>query len=515
MKVLVEGGGYNNAWIETQPMGGAMYAKRNLEVALNNQLVFIECQRHDGRLPGMVISTAKANEMMVEKTPEAMIWMPCVKLLADFEMFQGYCFPDPAWRMYFWIGKDKDYLRKLYKALEAHDDYLWQTRDSNGDGILETWCVWDTGEDGSSRLHTRNAPYRWPFDFPPNPEKVENPKRYWSNVPELNQVLVPFASMDIMSYSYDGRNTLAKIAKELGNGRAEYWRQKAEEVRQRLIKRLWDPERYACFDRDCHGNQLGELIHNNLRVMYHGTFTQQMADTFMKYHLLNPDEFWTPLPLPSIAFNDPLYRNNPGNNWSGQPQGLTYQRAIRALENYGHYAEVTLLGQKLIPVLIRNDYTFSQQLDPQTGKDNAKRKRDGYGPMMLAAMEYMSRMYGIHLDVEEGRVWWSSLGDKDFTYTQKWGSNSWSMTSESRKFTARLNGKELFTCTGGTRVVTDFAGKIEMVIGIYPEPQEIQLKTGNASYQNPVKPNHVYSLVDGKWIRHRVVPFDYPYYKDD
>ena len=148
MKVLVEGGGYNNAWIETQPMGGEMYAKRNLEVALNNQLVFIKCQRFDGRLPGMVISTARAQEMMAKKMPDAMIWMPCVKLLADFEMFQGYCFPDPAWRMYFWIGKDKDYLRKLCKALEGHDDYLWQTRDSNGDWILETWCVWDTGEDG-------------------------------------------------------------------------------------------------------------------------------------------------------------------------------------------------------------------------------------------------------------------------------------------------------------------------------------------------------------------------------
>ena len=41
MKALVEGGGYGNVWIETQPMGGEMYAKRNLEVALNNQLVFL------------------------------------------------------------------------------------------------------------------------------------------------------------------------------------------------------------------------------------------------------------------------------------------------------------------------------------------------------------------------------------------------------------------------------------------------------------------------------------------
>ena len=31
--VLVEGGHYNAVWLETQPMGGAMYAVRNLSLA--------------------------------------------------------------------------------------------------------------------------------------------------------------------------------------------------------------------------------------------------------------------------------------------------------------------------------------------------------------------------------------------------------------------------------------------------------------------------------------------------
>ncbi len=34
--VLVEGGGYEKIWLETQPMGGEMYALRNLEAAKNN-----------------------------------------------------------------------------------------------------------------------------------------------------------------------------------------------------------------------------------------------------------------------------------------------------------------------------------------------------------------------------------------------------------------------------------------------------------------------------------------------
>ncbi len=515
LKVLVEGGGYGNAWIETQPMGGEMYAKRNLEVALNNQLVFILCQRSDGRLPGMVLSSAAGYKMLKKKVPEAMIWMPKVKILADFEMFQGYCFPDPAWRMYFWAGKDKDYLRTLYKALESHDAYLWKTRDSNGDGILETWCVWDTGEDGSSRLNTRSAPYRWPFDFPPNPKQVTNPGNYWSEVPEPDRVLVPFASMDIMSYSYDGRNTLAKISEELGNGRAEFWKKQALEVRQRLVDVLWDPTRNACFDRDRNNRCLNELIHNNLRVMYHGAFTQSMADKFITQHLLNPKEFWTPLPLPSIAYSDPLYRNTGGNDWSGQPQGLTFQRAIRALENYGHYAEVSLLGRKITEVLIRNECMFYQQLDPVTGKPTGRWKKDGYGPMMLAAMEYISRMYGIHLDVVNSKAWWSSLAGKEFIYTQRWGRNSWSLASKKGVFTASLNGKKLFTCTTGVRVVTDMNGTIREVVGIAPAPRRVVIEADKVRYEQVVHPNRAYSPVDGKLVLLRDVPFDYPYQQKD
>jgi len=163
MKVLVEGGGYANAWIETQPMGGEMFAKRNVQVALNNQIVFMLGQRQDGRLPGMVIAgdTVIANGWD-ENPREGYVWIPKHDLAASFEMFQGYC---------------------------------------------------------------------------------------------------------------------------------------------------------------------------NLRCMWYGVFTQEMADAFIKHHLLNPEEFWTPVPLVSIAAGEPLFRSNDRNDWSGQPQGLTYQRAIGILRS--------------------------------------------------------------------------------------------------------------------------------------------------------------------------------------
>jgi hypothetical protein len=518
LKILVEGGGYSNAWIETQPMGGEMFARHDIQVALNNQVVFMLGQREDGRLPGMVIAGDTVIENGWDKNPpEAYQWFPQHHIAASYEMFQGYCFPQPAWRMYFWAGKDKSYLRKLYTTIEAHDAYLWRTRDSNGDGILESWCVWDTGEDGSTRLVTRGAPSRWPFEKPPGaqgmPQPQDSEKRYWfyslddGQLPSPDEVLVPFASMDIMAYSYAGRATLAKISRELGNGKEAHWHTQAEEVRRRLIEKLWVAERHACFDLDRKGRRLEELVHNNLRCMWYGVFTQKMADAFIKHHLLNSDEFWTPVPLVSIAANEPLFRNHRRNDWSGQPQGLTYQRAIGALENYGHYAEVTRLGRKLLPVLIRNGYTFTQQLDPITGEANG---RDGYGPMILATLEYINRMYGIHLDVEQSRIWWSGLADKglDFTRTQRWGETTWELQCKAGQLRATINGKEAFTASAGTRIVTDFDGQLLEVVGIDSRQRQITVRTQYGSWELTVDPNQAYRFDGLERTSFRTAPFN-------
>lgn len=506
MKILVEGGQYRNCWIETQPMGGEMYADRNMEVALNNQVIFLLTQRADGRFPGMV-RRDKPEQLAVPPAPGQ------VPVAADFNCWfkalQGFCFPDPAWRMYFWIGRDRAYLQKLYDGLAAYDAYLWLTRDSNGDGVLETWATTDTGEDNSTRYATRNAPNPWPFDAPPgspgtpDPQNPRDYAKYWSQqakekIPPFTreQIRAPFDSMDIMGYSYDARATLAKISHELNNGKEAEWRQKAEDVRKNLAAKLWDPQRHACFDHDRNGAVLDEVVHNNLRAMYHGVFSQQMADGFVKYHLLNPAEFWTPFPLPSIAINSTLFRNSSGNNWSGQPEGLTYQRAIRALENYGYYSVVTQLGRKLIGVVEKAGNQFTQQYDPYTGTPSSR--EDGYGPTILAALEYISRMHGVHADLAAGRIWWSSCDDEDFTYTEHWGDHAWTLSSAQGEMTGSLNGHELFRCTTGARVVTDLEGRVVAVVGITSSPQPVTLRVAQDHHKLSLSPNQVIQIDPSK-----------------
>ncbi len=506
-KVLVEGGEYPFVWVETQPMGGVMYAKRNLEVAYNNIVIFLNHQSKTGRIPGMIIPMNNN------------IWAltDLVKADDDYlglfsETLQGFFVPGPALELYYLLNKDTAYLQLLYRAFEAYDNYLWKYRDSDGDGCLEAWSQTDSGEDFLIRYEY--APFVWPFNYPPVKGKIPEDsnfiKKYWPPADAAHYTHeknpMPVESIDIMSYSYSCRDALAKISSIQKNGKEKYWRNGANKVQQKMKDYLWLPSKNAYFYRDKFNKIIPSLTHNNLRAMYFGTMTQTMADGFIKDHLLNPAEFWTIMPLPSIAANDPYFRNISFNNWSGQPEGLTYQRAIGALENYGHLAEITLIGKKLLNK-ISESKIFTQQFDPFTGAQNGK---DGYGPTILSVLEYYARMYGVY--PKNDTIHFNGLSaDQPYTYTQQLDKNSYKLVQENGLITGYLNGVVLFKSTAGIKLMTDRRGKILGIVGIDTNAKTIKIEVNKKIYKGMIQPNGAYKIGREKIELIKQVPFNYPY----
>ncbi len=433
--VLVEGGGYEKIWLETQPMGGEMYASYNLQAALNNHLLFIRHQREDGRLSGSIQGFA-------DGTVEP-----------QFNKFQGFCFPWSALNMYYWLDEDRIYLDRLADCLERFDAYLWRVRDSDGDGLLESWCKYDTGEDNAVR-----------YGSAPNYALGETPPQGFD--------VVPMASMDVTSFSYACRDTLAEISRIREDGREGEWREKADAVAHVLREKLWDDDRGALFDRDKHGNKVDVLCHNTLRCMYWGSISQGMADRFVREHLTNPDEFWTHLPLPSVAADDPAFRNAPENNWSGQCEGLTYQRAILALERYGYDKLVPVLGKKLMQAVIDGGYLFTQQYDPFTGKpsivdpetkepmppDSGKPFQDSYGPTLLSVLTYIAHTWGVTM--VRGEIWFSLGSGLSCEYELGWGSHVYRVESNGETARILADGVEKAVSRCGVRLITDPSGNV-------------------------------------------------------
>ena len=427
-KVLVEGGGYEKIWLETQPMGGRMYAGHNMEIALNNQLMFMEHRRSDGRIPGSIA--------LIDG-----------KVTPQFNKLQGFCFPDEALDMYYLSGEKDDYLTILYDTLRGFDEYLWKYRDSDGDGCLESFCRYDTGEDNAVRY--ADAPDPWDKEEPPTGREA-----------------VPIASMDVMSYSYSCRRVMSIIAGMRRDDRdAIDKKRQADEVLDKMKDYLWDESRSAYFDRDRDHHVMPVLLHNNLRCMYWGSMTQDMADKFVSDNLLSPAGFWTKLPLPSVAADDPLYLDDPDNNWSGQVQALTYQRAIRALERYGYIHLIPMLGNKLFEAIGR-DCAFVQQFDPHTGLpswNKADNPRPSYGPAMLSAMEYCKCMYGVRITGH--KICWGAAVGRNTSYRLIHDDREYLIENVGDTAVGKIDGREVFRVKRDNRIKTDMKGN---VLGVYP-----------------------------------------------
>lgn len=462
-RVLVEGDIWRGIWFETQPMGGSMYGKFDLEIARNNLEVVIDGQLANGMLPHVTHLDGKQ-------------WNGAI----GFNSVAQY-----GLDAYYLFKKDPAFLDKLENALTRYDAFLWKTRDRNGNGVLEAYGSTDTGEDGQAFNR---------YDLP----RDSDGKRF-------------VESVSVMADSYASRAVLAQIAAIKGDeaGRKQ-WQAKADALQQKAKDYFWVEERKAAFDRNAKGEILPTLNQLNIRAMTQGLFSQEMADDFVKHHLMNPQEFFTPYPIPSTAINDPTFHNvekaTEYSTWSGPSMGLTLQRSVRALENYGHYTELGLIGKRLLDRIGREPVKFPVQFNPLTG--DAVARVGAYGPMVLATLEYLSRMHGVYVYRE--RLVWNGLPVEpghSIVYTQNWHARTLRLENRGGRVKGYVNAVCVFDVPNGLRVESDYDGHVNSVAGIAPERIKGTCILNGRSLSLDIAPNHVQAVTADGLRESRRVPF--------
>ena len=179
------------------------------------------------------------------------------------------------------------------------------------EGLVEGFCTYDTGHDNSPR---------WAGIPPQCPNK--DAKRF----PE--GFALPRLCPDLSATTYGGRVALGEMAKALGKtAEAEMWADKAENLRRLILERLYVAADAAFYDLDAEGNFVrirGDIL---TRVCGEHVPDQALFDELWMRQVHNPQAFWAPYPLPSIALDDPQFvRPIPANSWGGACQALTALR---------------------------------------------------------------------------------------------------------------------------------------------------------------------------------------------
>jgi putative isomerase len=181
--------------------------------------------------------------------------------------------------------------------------------------------------------------------------------------------------VDLQCYIYREYMALAYLAQKLGNAEdAARYKQKAEGLRRLVQGKMWsDPDgMFLNFDTWT-GKPVGVKTWTNLMPLWAGVATAEQARRMMAEHLLNPNEFWAPHGIRTLAPDEPLYDPKSGY-WRGPVWVISNYLVMRGLLNYGHRHEAQEVAEKTVWLLVRDYHTtggMNECYNPDTGEPTA------------------------------------------------------------------------------------------------------------------------------------------------
>ena len=227
-------------------------------------------------------------------------------------------------------------------------------RDGNRDGLLE-W--------GSDRGSTPSVGGRGSFqqakwesgmdDSPMWDEAAYDPKAYTMNLDDvgLNSL-----------YALD-TECLAKMAAVLGNSEdSARFAKEYERIKQVVRERLWNDSDGIYENRFWDGRFSKRLSPTNFYPMFAGIATPEQAGRMVKDHLLNPREFWGTYVAPTIARDDPAFKDQ--FYWRGDIWGPTNYMLYEGLDRY-QFDQVALDYAEKNYALFMDDWRSNQHDDEQ------------------------------------------------------------------------------------------------------------------------------------------------------
>lgn len=282
-------------------------ALQDPELAMNSQRVFKERQYENGYIN---YRTGAYLDEIIEHEGELTSSAPWYAWI-NWEVYK--------------ITQDKAFLEEMYESSKRFYEFYISNRDKDGDGLCE-WgghAVLESVRDASVAVWDEVG---WPANF----EGVD-----------LNSMLVMEAkSLEQMAMALDK-------PEEAALWRADH------ETRSRLINEtFWDEETGFYYNADKKDNDFTFEKENDLKRMeiigflplWAGIASPEQAQRLVG-HLTNPDKFWRPYGVPSLAADDPFY--NDKGYWNG-PVWVEWDYLIqRGLQTYGYDAEARELVNRV------------------------------------------------------------------------------------------------------------------------------------------------------------------------
>ncbi|WP_072333135.1 MULTISPECIES: hypothetical protein [unclassified Paenibacillus] len=436
--VLQEGGIYLGCWLEsTGTINAELLSRFMPEVSQSTYELFADYQREDGLMPYKLTASGPSYRQIQLVTPLAR----------------------SVWNHYLLHGRDKEFLSKMFGAMQRYDKWLSTYRNTRGTNGVEAFCTFDTGHDLSPRF----------WHVPDTPHKGD-PRVCCPDSP-----ILPFVAPDLTANVYIQRLYLARMAEELGES-GDLWRGKAGESLDSLLRCCFDEADHFFYDLDKNDEHVRVQSDVLLRVLACEVGDRDFFDEALRRYLLNTRKFFAKYPFTSIAMDDPRFDPfSSYNSWAGATNFLSLIRAPHAFELHGRYVELTWVLQPLMAAFHKMT-RFAQCLSPWTGEEGFT---ETYSPAILCVLDFVERLCGI-MPRPEGDLWFTGLLPYPFDHGETIADGTaYSRTVDGivYELVNTEEGSAIYRDGGlhlefphGLRVVTDRSGRLKSLIGMKAAP---------------------------------------------
>jgi putative isomerase len=149
--------------------------------------------------------------------------------------------------------------------------------------------------------------------------------------PQTHQM--ELADTGLMGMYIADANALAEMADILGRKEDANWLRMSAQKYGAKLATLWDTKAHIFLDKDLHTGEFDpRLAPTSFYPMLSKTATPEQVDAMLNQHFFNPDEFWGERVLPSIARNDPAFKDQ--DYWRGRIWGPMNYLVYLGLRNY-------------------------------------------------------------------------------------------------------------------------------------------------------------------------------------
>ena len=440
-RLITEGTDSDRITLTSGAMCAETLARFDPLAAMDSVRAFFYSLRQDGRIPSAIVKRDEG-------------------IYADYSGLSHFSFIEEAISVFYMEKKKEiEYIDDVYALFKGLDRYISGHVPHNANGVPELSLPKENSEgEGAIRYAgAENSPY-------------------------------PIESAVFIGFLFRLKRALTELSMINGDGEALKYRGEAILLSEQIKNKFFIPVRGAAYDRCSRGGIIDSLTLDTLMLMYYGALDEAMAEKFVRTHLLNPNEFYTALPLPTVAINDASFSDSMERKYDGQVRTVNYRRAIRALKNYGYQRELAELSLKFLDT-VAESMEFSEQYDPFT-KEATGEMRNGYAPAASTVIEMICDLYGV--SIERDRIKWGAYGSSDTSTSEflcERGGDTYLVLSEHETTSAYINGSHLFTVTSGTRVDTDSFGMSPRVTNITANALDVVFVYKNHTYSKRLEPS--------------------------